>query len=69
MAKKVAGDWMDHAARTAVNNLNLGGDMSRSYPVALRLVSRKYPEVDQQYQNGTVTALSMKTIFWPWFKD
>jgi hypothetical protein len=45
VAQKIGGDWLDRQARIEINNLNLGGNISRSYPVALRLSpAQRFPK-------------------------
>src|SRR5262245_31681332 len=68
-AKRVAGDWMDHRARIEINNMNLGSSVDRAYPIALRIVMRTYPEVNEMYEIGTVSELAMRTIFRQWYRD
>ena len=69
VAQKVAGDSLDREAMIQINNLNLGASIDTAYPVALRLVINAHPEVTQQYQTGSVSELSRRTIFRAWFKD
>ena len=69
VARKLAGDFLDNKAMTAINNENLGSSISEAFPVALKIVMRTYPEVRQTYETGRMSMISMRTIFWAWFKD
>jgi len=69
VAQKVAGDWLHHRALVEINNQNLGSSVDRAYPVALGIVKREYPQVNQMYLSGRVSDLAMRTIFVQWFKD
>src|SRR5262249_54513926 len=69
VAQKVAGDWLHHRALVEINNQNLGCSVDRAYPVALGIVKRAYPEVDEMYQSGRVSDLAMRAVFRQWYRD
>lgn len=69
VSRKVAGDWLSATAKVAINNLNLGSDVEKAFPVAFRLTMKTHPEVTAMYSSGAATELAVRTIFRQWFKS